>query len=110
MIAVVHDYDADRLLSELSSRGFGATKVVSEGGFLRLSNVTVLAGVPDEAVPLVVELIEAAGGRRIDVSLDDAAALLGDGDCGAMSPSVSGGGVIFVARVDRFERLNPGVE
>ena len=106
VIAVVHDYDADRLLGELTAKGFGATKVLSEGGFLRLSNVTVLAGVPDDAVAEVLRLIAKAGGRRVDAPLDEAAAALIDGDFGTLSPSYSGGGVAFVARVDRFERVN----
>jgi uncharacterized protein YaaQ len=105
VIAIIQDYDCDQLLSRLAAMGCGATKVASEGGFLRVGNTTVFSAVPDERVAEVVEAVRGTGGRRPESPLRLSLAELADEEVGCVAPCLIGGGVIFIATVARFERL-----
>ena len=48
IIAIVQDYDCDRLLRAVTGAGLGATKIASTGGFLRTGNTTVMMGIQDD--------------------------------------------------------------
>jgi len=58
VIAVVQDSDAASLLENLVEHGFRATKLASTGGFLKKGNTTVFAGVEDEKIPELIEVIK----------------------------------------------------
>ena len=57
VLAIVQDEDADRLCKRLSTAGFELTRLNTVGGFLARGNVTVLAGMEDDQVEAVLELI-----------------------------------------------------
>lgn len=59
MIAVVQDKDAPRLLGQLMKKGLRATRLSSTGGFLREGNTTVLVGVEEDQVEVVMEAVRA---------------------------------------------------
>ena len=60
VVAVVQSEDANGLLSQLSNRGFRATRIKTVGGFLREANATVFIGVEEEDVETVVQTIREA--------------------------------------------------
>ena len=104
VVAIVQDYDADRVLRAVTDAGLRATRIASLGGFLRTGNTTVLLGVPDERVATCLALLRGAGGRRVEQSSlvpPDLAELYPLGLTGI----TVGGGVAFVAPVERFVRI-----
>jgi len=58
VLAVVQDTDAGLLLETLVEHGFRATKLASTGGFLKKGNTTIFAGVEDEKVEEILEVIK----------------------------------------------------
>lgn len=58
IMAIVHDSDAGRVIDALTNEQFGVTRINTAGGFLKRGNATLLAGVDDEQVPHVMELID----------------------------------------------------
>jgi len=105
MIVVIQDYDCGRLLSALSEAHIGATRVASAGGFLRAGNTTVLIGVDDDRLGLAKRLFEETCGRRASTPV--ASIELGGMEAYDVAESRIGGGVAFVAAVERFERIFP---
>jgi uncharacterized protein YaaQ len=57
VLAVVQSEDASGLLTQLSNRGFRATRIKTAGGFLREANATIFVGVEDADVETVVRTI-----------------------------------------------------
>lgn len=50
ILSIVHNDDANDLMTELRERGYQSTKVSTTGGFLRAGNATILVGVDEEKV------------------------------------------------------------
>ena len=105
LIVVVQDYDAGRLLTALSSAGIGATRIASAGGFLRAGNTTVIIGVEDDRLGLAKRLVDDTCRRRPAAPLPSLD--LSGADVCDITESRIGGGVAFVADVERFERIVP---
>jgi uncharacterized protein YaaQ len=105
IIAIVQDYDVDRLLRSVTSAGIGATRLASTGGFLRSGNTTVLIGVPEVRVAVCLKLIEQACRSRVDVQLDPTNAEFAEWHAGGLHEVTIGGAVVFTLAVDRFERI-----
>lgn len=57
MFVVVHDADADRVVQALVKNDYRVTRVASTGGFLRHGNVTLMTGVEEDKVQLVIDLL-----------------------------------------------------
>lgn len=105
VIAVVQDYDCDRLLSALSRRDLRATRLASMGGFLRTGNTTVLMGVDDAMVPVALSILQDVCRARTISATSSAADTLADVFAGDVVDVSIGGAVVFVASVTRFERF-----
>lgn len=58
LIAIVHDLDADEVISALEDEGHRVTRIPSIGGFLKIPNSTLLMGLEDDAVAAVVAILE----------------------------------------------------
>lgn len=104
VVAVVQDYDVDRLLHRVTGAGLGATRIASTGGFLRTGNTTVLLGVPDEAVPRCLAILGDVCGARVERTGPDLAPDLSELYASGLAETTVGGAVAFVVGVDRFER------
>jgi uncharacterized protein YaaQ len=104
VVAVVQDYDVDRLLRAVTEAGLRATRVASTGGFLRTGNTTVLLGVPDERVGQCLGLLSTACGARLEPAGERLAPNLEEIYGPGLAEVAVGGGVAFVAPVRRFER------
>jgi uncharacterized protein YaaQ len=106
VIAIIQDYDTDAFLKAISRHGLMATRIASAGGFLRTGNTTVFMGVEDDQVPLVKGLLIDHCRLREELAVAEALPFLDDADFEHISVSRIGGGVAFVARVERFEKFS----
>jgi uncharacterized protein YaaQ len=105
VIAIIQDYDTDAFLRAITGHGLMATRIASLGGFLRTGNTTVFMGVEDDQVPLVKRLLaEHCRLREIELSAEHLP-FVEDSDFEHIAASRLGGGVAFIARVDRFEKF-----
>ncbi len=105
LIVVIQDYDVGRLLSALSEAKIGATRIASAGGFLRTGNTTVLIGVDDDRLGAAIGLFQETCRRRATSTVADAD--MAGVEAYDVAESRIGGGVAFVAPVERFERILP---
>lgn len=107
LIAVVQDYDCDKLLRAIAAANLRATKISSTGGFLRMGNATVLMGVEDERLQEAIALIRANCQSRVEVQLDAASPEYVEWFPAGIHEVTVGGAVVFTLPVDRMERMMP---
>lgn len=70
LVAVVHDLDADQVITALEEDGHRVTRIRSSGGYLRSDNSTLLLGVEDESVAAVLAIFEReCSSREIELPL-----------------------------------------
>ena len=70
MLAIIQASDADAAAERLRADGHRFTRLGSVGGFLEMTNATLVLAGEDEAVPAVVEALrETCSGREIEVPL-----------------------------------------
>jgi len=60
MIIIVRDIDVENVVQALIENDFRITRVSSTGGFLRRGNVTLMAGVEEDKVQVVIDLLRKA--------------------------------------------------
>lgn len=105
ILTIVQDQDAGVLSSAFVDCGIRATKLSTTGGFLRAGNTTLITGVPDDQVQMVLDLIKAncQGHDELmpapTIAVDVAA---GDPDVNDNVPVRVGGATVFVLPVDAF--------
>jgi uncharacterized protein YaaQ len=104
LIAIVQDYDCDKLLRTVASHGYRATRIASTGGFLRAGNTTVFMGIEDDRVPQCVDLIRQSCQTRTEVKLETVSEYSEWFPAGVHEVTI-GGAVVFVADVSRFVRI-----
>jgi uncharacterized protein YaaQ len=105
IVAIVHDHDTDPLLRALTAAGYRATRIASSGGYLRRGNGTVFLGVEDAQVRECMQLVKRVCGQRVQQVPIALALEGGDAGIGAVAAERIGGGVVFVANVERFVRI-----
>lgn len=105
VVAIVQDYDTDRLLHAVTAAGFSATRIASTGGFLRTGNTTVLMGVAEGEVARCLDLIAETCRARVQSLPDEDLADIAEWTSPGIAEVRIGGAVVFVARVSRFVRL-----
>jgi uncharacterized protein YaaQ len=109
LIAIVQDYDCDRMLRAVTAQGFRATRIASTGGFLRTGNTTVLMGIADDQVERCVYLIRQSCQSRCEVKLDPGSAEYLEWYPAGVHDVLVGGAVIFILPVARFEQFRHDV-
>jgi len=107
VIAIVQDYDCDRMLRAICGAGLRATRISSTGGFLRAGNKTVILGVDDHKVPMCLKLIQQSCRSRVEVEVDPSATEFADWFPAGVHEVTVGGAVVFIVAVNRFERIPP---
>ncbi len=105
VIAIVQDYDCDRLLTALSERHIGATRLASMGGFLRTGNTTVLMAMKEDMVMCTLDVLRATCQSRTVTAPGSAAAGLAEAFPAGIADVTIGGAVVFVAPLTYFERI-----
>lgn len=106
ILAVVQDEDSHKVLNELRSNNFGATKLSSTGGFLRAGNTTLIVGVEEEKLEKAIEIIKKQSKSRKQfvsstITPGDALGIL----VNYPIEVVVGGATIFVIDIERFEKV-----
>jgi uncharacterized protein YaaQ len=104
IIAIVPDFDLARLLRTLASRGFRATRVASTGGYLRAGNSTLFLGVAAGEVATCLSLLGSFCQNRQIRPATDPSPELTELYASGISYHTVGGGVAFIARVERYEQ------
>lgn len=107
IITIVQAYDSDRFLRAVTDAGFGATKINSVGGFLRMVNSTVLIATDKERIPEAIRLIRQTAQRRVEVKMDAAEAEYSDWISAGLHDVEVGGAVVFVMPMDALYRIWP---
>jgi uncharacterized protein YaaQ len=70
LLAILHQADAENVVTALEEAGHRLTQIPSVGGFLRIDNVTLLLAVEDSKVEDVIGVIESyASSREIELPL-----------------------------------------
>jgi uncharacterized protein YaaQ len=105
VVAIVQDYDTDRLLRAITEAGLSATRIASTGGFLRTGNTTVMMGIADGELARCLDLVAQTCGARVQRVADEYLADLAEWSAPGIDEVRVGGAVVFVIRVARFERL-----
>lgn len=85
VIAIVRDADNDTILQALLDADYRVTKIASSGGFLRRGNTTLMIGVDEEQVEVVIQIIRDRCAPTLDLAVKHA--------------------TVFVLDVDRFEQI-----
>lgn len=105
VVAIVQDYDVDRLLTSLSERQIGATRLASMGGFLRSGNTTVLMGMEDNKVRDALDVLHhTCRSRTVTVPHSVIDSIAETYPAGVADVTI-GGAVVFVTPVTRYERF-----
>jgi uncharacterized protein YaaQ len=105
VIAIVQDYDTERLLRAISDAGLRATRIASTGGFLRMGNTTVFLGLDDIQVSTCLQLLEENCRSRVERAPAELVDELGYFGPGTVTEVTTGGAVVFVVPVSRFVRI-----
>src|SRR5687768_8590678 len=106
LMIIVSANDGERLMQALVQRGLNATRIGSAGGFLRRGNVTILTGVAADQVDGAIDLIRRTCPPRVEMTTVQTLPLVGTALAGGTPREVNtGGAVVFVLDVERFERI-----
>lgn len=102
VVAIVHEQDTTRALEVLGGRGFGVTRLNSEGGFLQRRNSLLLLGVDDNLVDEVISTLGSVCKPRHEQ--------LGNGGANPATGEADvevevGRATVFVLDLGRVERL-----
>ena len=103
IVSIIHNDDADQLISALRIGGFSSTKISTTGGFLREGNATILVGTDTERAPKVLEIIKANCHTRTQY-VNPLPPVMEPGELYMPNPLEVqvGGAVIFVLDVERL--------
>ncbi len=104
VMAIMGKDDASIVMDALTEENFQVTKMASTGGFLKAGNTTLIIGVEDNKTNKVIDIISKYSSKRKQLVTNTApfypAAI-------AQTPFevTTGGAIIFVLDVDRFEKV-----
>ncbi len=106
IVSIVHGDDEHGLTEALKAEGFQSTKISTTGGFLREGNATILIGVEDARVGVVINLIRDHCHRRTQY-VNPLPPVMEPGELYMPNPVEVevGGATVFVLSVERLERL-----
>jgi uncharacterized protein YaaQ len=105
LVIVVAPNDGERLMQQLVRDGIPATRIGSAGGFLRRGSSTILSGVPAGQVDEVLDLIRRTCPVRNEMTPVQTLPLVGTAASGPPIEVRTGGAIVFVLDIERFERI-----
>ncbi|MBO5930013.1 MAG: cyclic-di-AMP receptor [Clostridia bacterium] len=106
VFAIVSNDDGNVVLRELNKAGFSVTKMASTGGFLRAGNTTLMAGVEEDKVQEVIDVVSKNSAKRKQLIFSPEPYLGGLTGYTSFPAEVEvGGAIIFVIDVERFEKV-----
>ncbi|CUU45215.1 cyclic-di-AMP receptor [Clostridium beijerinckii] len=107
IIAIVQDEDSADVIEALTEEDYRVTKLATTGGFLKSGNTTLLVGIEEEKVELVIEVIRNVCRKRNETVVTPTT--LGGSESGYMQQypvQISvGDATVFVIDVDKFVKI-----
>ncbi len=104
IVAIINNDDCPSVLSELTHKGYGATRLSTSGGFLKSGNSTLLIGTEDEKVDNVIEIISEFSRKRTQM-VTPSPSFMSEGFISRAVEVTVGGATVFVVDVDKFIKL-----
>lgn len=104
IVAIINNDDCPSVLSELSAKGYGATKLSTSGGFLKAGNTTLLIGTDDEKVDDVIAIIGEFSSKRTQM-VTPSPSFMAEGFISRAVEVTVGGATVFVLDVEKFIKL-----
>lgn len=105
VIAIVNRDDVGAVTRNLTDNGFSSTWLTTSGGFLSARNATLLAGVEDEQVETVIELVKSCSHSRTRVTSSAGFSMRKDLSSDIPVEVKVGGATIFVVDVEQFLKV-----
>lgn len=106
VMAIIHDEDAYHVMDLLSEEGYSVTKLASTGGFLRSGNTTLIAGVENDKVDHITEIIEKTCKSRKQMTTANATPLSNkEGFIPYPIEVTLGGATVFVLDIESFKKV-----
>ena len=102
VMAIMSKDDSSIVMDALTEENFQVTKMASTGGFLKSGNTTLIIGVEDSKTNKVIDIISKYISKR--TQLISGASSMYDMNQQPFQVT-SGGAIIFVLNVDRFEKV-----
>ena len=105
LVIVVAPNDGERLMQLLVRDRIPATRIGSAGGFLSRGSSTILSGVPADQVESVLDLVRRTCPVRTEMTTVQTLPLVGTAASGPPVEVRTGGAIVFVLDIERFERI-----
>ena len=110
ILAIIQADDANAVLRGLAASQIRATRIATEGGWLRRANATILSGVEDLQVETVLKVLQQHAHRRISytpVAGEQGVTLPHNSSMGTTMMEIEvGGATVFILDVARFSRIS----
>lgn len=103
VMAIMSKDDSSVVMDALTEEHFQVTKMASTGGFLKSGNTTLIIGVEDNKTNKVIDIISKYSSKRNSLMSD--VTRFSDAVNTPLYQVTSGGAIIFVLNVDRFEKV-----
>ena len=104
IVAIVQDQDANEVTRFLRQGNVAHTSLKTRGGFLQRGSVMIMAGVDEDSVDSVINLISRHCHQREVMHRPDLGSMHPDAYASPTTVSV-GGAVIFILDVDQFRKI-----
>lgn len=104
IVAIINNDDSAVVISELTHKGYSATKLSTSGGFLRAGNSTLLIGTEEENVDDVIATISEFSRKRTQI-VPPSPTFMTEGFISRSVEVTVGGATVFVLDVDKFIKL-----
>ena len=104
IVAIINNDDCPSVLSELTHKGYGATRLSASGGCLKSGNSTLLIGTEDENVDNVIDIISEFSRKRTQM-VSSSPSFMSEGFISRAVEVTVGGATVFVVDVEKFIKL-----
>jgi uncharacterized protein YaaQ len=104
VMAIMGKDDASIVMDALTEENFQVTKMASTGGFLKAGNTTLIIGVEDNKTNKVIDVISKYSSKRTQFVTNDTPFYAAEVEQTPFEVT-TGGAIIFVLDVDRFEKV-----
>lgn len=105
ILSIVHNDDANDVMTELRQKGYQSTKVSTTGGFLRAGNATILIGVEEDHVEDVLSTFQKCCHTRTQY-INPLPPVMEPGELYMPSPVEVqvGGATVFILDIERMAK------
>ena len=103
VMAIMSKNDSSVVMDALTEENFQVTRMASTGGFLKSGNTTLIIGVEDSKINKVIDIISKYSSKRKQLAIDTGP--MYTHLVSAPFEITTGGAIIFVLDVDRFEKV-----